>query len=989
MPNPLQPADMDLSAGLDQPSSASSAPLPTTPDTASAPDVASPEDAEESSESDGGNVSEGGTKEPFANLKLDERHFEDSKKRDERKAQLVMGPPLGGSASAAPGQDMVIEGETLAENEEILADLSDDATDLELTHLRLRTLRGLGLERFTKVQRISLRQNLLTALFYHPIPSSSTALSTGQTLADSSASAPRDEEDEDPLDDEDAAKKEADFPYAEHRREEEAETAWPLRNLKELEELDLYDNSLKSVKGLEGLDALTSLDLSFNLLRSVSHFNDSSPSSPYAYPKLTHLYLIQNKLSKIEGVKDRTSLEYLEYGGNRIRTIENLPISANLRSLFLGKNKITKIEGLEGLTGLRTLSIQSNRLTKIEGLDTLTQLEELYLSHNGLTKIEGLTKLTNLTTLDVGHNKIDSVPAEELASLSELEEFWANDNQLAALPSLPPSRHPNLSTIYLEGNPVQKELATAYRRKIMLECPQVKQIDATYSQYPKASYGVNVSFTDYLEAHFPLSTTFEHRRPHIWITLADSLFARTGAANLHQFVNQLNVERRVKYGWRTKETRLVTLCLDEECVEECGRRGMYAYGGFEQHRPRQILKATWPKLASLIEVLPTRDVFFIDSDVSFKQDPYPHMEPFMEDFDLLAQENDVFSHINTGWMWLRKGQVVADAWQEVLEMDMKERSRDQVNFNTVLGTHDLRIHPETPEDPYWRPLPSDFVAKNGLRVHVLDQRLFRTFHFIDRPVYQRQDSFFLHMTCADDSWVKLYVAKTEGFWTDLDGYYSQPPPLVSLEFLSGTRAEIEQLFRLLLAAAHYSGRAVLPPDHATITDLPSAPFVRDAYSTFPLAHIQQALNITMLEPDYVEHASSQLIGQSTLEPAEQREDGWWDTLGWKERERRRDASVALTRVAELDMRQTHSFRELVDRLRSPDFRAAQHVQLMNHDWPDAQQWKKWELPPPVRRVTTCERLEEPYRCNEICRGVDALKQGVVKDEWWDIKPKPI
>lgn len=237
-------------------------------------------------------MSEGGTKEPFANLKLDERHFEDSKKREERKAQLVMGPPLGGSSSAAPGQDTVIDGETLAENEEILADMSDDATDLELTHLRLRTLRGLGLERFTKVQvstlllswctgdchsspveadldfvmpsqRISLRQNLLTALFYHPFPSSSTALSTGQTLADSSASGPRDEDDEDPLDDEDAAKKEADFPYDEHRRADEAETVWPLRDLKELEELDLYDNSLKSVKGLEGLDALTCVHSSF------------------------------------------------------------------------------------------------------------------------------------------------------------------------------------------------------------------------------------------------------------------------------------------------------------------------------------------------------------------------------------------------------------------------------------------------------------------------------------------------------------------------------------------------------------------------------------------------------------------------------------------------------------------------------------------------------------------------------------------------------
>ncbi|GAA5828336.1 hypothetical protein JCM11251_006203 [Rhodosporidiobolus azoricus] len=434
------------------------------------------EDGNYSSESEGGNVSEGGTREAFANLKTDERHFEDEKKRLERKAQLVMGPPLGEEEGASK-RDQVIEGEQLAENEEILASLGDDETDLELTHLRLRTLRGLGIERFRKVQRISLRQNLLTSLFYHPLPLPSTSSSTGQTL---SASAVSDAPDEDPLDDADAAKKEAEYPYDQQQRAEEEEPVWPLQGLKELEELDLYDNSLKSVKGLEGLDSLTSLDLSFNLLRSVSPLNDPSPSSLYAYPKLTHLYLIQNKLSKIEGVKHRTGLEYLEYGGNRIRTIENLPISANLRSLFLGKNKITKIEGLDGLTGLRTLSIQSNRLTKIEGLDSLTNLEELYLSHNGLTKIEGLRKLVNLTTLDVGHNKITECEKEELEPLTELEEFWANDNLLASLPVLPASSHPNLSTIYLEHNPVQKQLGTAYRRRIKLECPQVRQIDANY-----------------------------------------------------------------------------------------------------------------------------------------------------------------------------------------------------------------------------------------------------------------------------------------------------------------------------------------------------------------------------------------------------------------------------------------------------------------------------------------------------------------------------
>jgi protein phosphatase 1 regulatory subunit 7 len=32
----------------------------------------------------------------------------------------------------------------------------------------------------------------------------------------------------------------------------------------------------------------------------------------------------------------------------------------------------------------------------------------------------------------------------------------------------------------LEGNPLEKEMGTAYRRKVMLEYPQVKQIDATF-----------------------------------------------------------------------------------------------------------------------------------------------------------------------------------------------------------------------------------------------------------------------------------------------------------------------------------------------------------------------------------------------------------------------------------------------------------------------------------------------------------------------------
>lgn len=82
--------------------------------------------------------------------------------------------------------------------------------------------------------------------------------------------------------------------------------------------------------------------------------------------------------------------------------------------------------------------------------------------------------------------------------------------------------------------------------------------------------------------------------------MADSLWARTGTAALHTFVERLNVERRAKYGKRkggVRDTKLVVLCLDTACVEEVSRYkdaygrdggGGYAYGGYMWNRPEEV-----------------------------------------------------------------------------------------------------------------------------------------------------------------------------------------------------------------------------------------------------------------------------------------------------------------------------------------------------------------------------------------------------------------
>ncbi|KZS92389.1 putative SDS22-protein phosphatase 1 regulatory subunit 7 [Sistotremastrum niveocremeum HHB9708] len=245
-----------------------------------------------------------------------------------------------------------------------------------------------------------------------------------------------------------------------------------------LQDLDLYDNKLKDIDDALDNLPLTSLDLSFNLLRSI-------PKGISTLTHLTTLYFVQNKISHIDGLGNLgATLTSLELGGNRLRKIENLDALVNLEELWLGKNKIAKLENLHTLSKLKILSIQSNRLIKLEGLQALTSLRELYVSHNGIERIEGLDSNLELRTLDVGSNRISKI--ENISHLEKLEEFWASDNQIPNLHDLDSqlAKTASLDTIYLEGNPCQKLDMAGYRRKVILALPQVTQVDATHVKAP-------------------------------------------------------------------------------------------------------------------------------------------------------------------------------------------------------------------------------------------------------------------------------------------------------------------------------------------------------------------------------------------------------------------------------------------------------------------------------------------------------------------------
>ncbi|PKY17763.1 L domain-like protein [Rhizophagus irregularis] len=305
------------------------------------------------------------------------------------------------------------------EEVDFLEDFEEDTEEIELLNIRLTDITSLMLDRFPKIKSLCVRQNLVTKID-------------------------------------------------------------GIESLKDLEELDLYDNRISYIENLNNFPELKFLDLSFNKIRVIENLEHLT--------KLVNLYFVQNRISKIQNLDNLINVTNLELGANKIRVIENLDKLVNLEQLWLGKNKITEFQNLENLRNLKILSIQSNRLTQIKGLEGLVNLEEIYMSHNGIQKIEGFeNNLTlfwifyiKLRVIDVSNNLLTKI--ENISHLTELEEFWANNNQFSDFEELPVQMGhlKKLNTIYLEGNPMQTENQAIYRLKVKTLLPQISQLDATY-----------------------------------------------------------------------------------------------------------------------------------------------------------------------------------------------------------------------------------------------------------------------------------------------------------------------------------------------------------------------------------------------------------------------------------------------------------------------------------------------------------------------------
>ncbi|KAI9785932.1 MAG: hypothetical protein M1839_008198 [Geoglossum umbratile] len=250
----------------------------------------------------------------------------------------------------------------IAADEDLLDDYPLDTEEIDLVHCRISSVPALRIERFTKVQRLCLRQNSIE---------DPTGLSC---LAPT------------------------------------------------LEDLDLYDNLIAHIRGFEELTKLTSLDLSFNKIKHIKRVNHltelrnlyfvqnkiSKIENLGGLVNLRNLELAANRLREIENLDTLTSLEELWLGKNKIPELKGISHLQNLKILSIQSNRLTRLEGLDSLLNLQEVYVSHNALTEISGLDYNTNLHVLDISNNQISTLANIAHLKKLEELWASNNKLSS-----------------------------------------------------------------------------------------------------------------------------------------------------------------------------------------------------------------------------------------------------------------------------------------------------------------------------------------------------------------------------------------------------------------------------------------------------------------------------------------------------------------------------------------------------------------------------------------------------
>ncbi|BFZ56643.1 protein phosphatase regulatory subunit Sds22 [Savitreella phatthalungensis] len=265
----------------------------------------------------------------------------------------------------------VIAGESLEDDTSLLSDLPSNTVDVECVHRKIGRMDWLGLCRFTRMERLCLRQNTIREIAGLP----DTPTLTELDLYDNLITEPANLNHQTNL-----VSLDLSFNKIKH-------LAHHLHNLTNLQELYLVQNKIAKVgDGLRGLIGLRMIELGGNRLRGLEGLE--------GLKGLEELWLGKNKITAFgEYLKEFPKLRLLSIQSNRLTDLAGLHyVKDTLKELYISHNGLTNLDGIDACTRLEVLDVSNNRLTTIEGVGKLEGLKEFWASNNGLESFDEVEK---------------------------------------------------------------------------------------------------------------------------------------------------------------------------------------------------------------------------------------------------------------------------------------------------------------------------------------------------------------------------------------------------------------------------------------------------------------------------------------------------------------------------------------------------------------------------------------------------------------------
>ncbi|KAK5006038.1 hypothetical protein LTR28_006970 [Elasticomyces elasticus] len=306
--------------------------------------------------------------------------------KKDSKTSSVHSTPL--SKSGWDGK-LRIEKKAVLVNSEILSDpdySDEDAPPVDRIDADEASLPNLHLERFTKLEKLGLRNNHIPSI---ELPEVLSETLVELEISDNMISHCKGFETCTKL-------KSLDLGYNNIKHIKRVGT------LKALEHLYLVQNKISRIEGLDGLTNLKNLELGANRIRVIEGLETLTA--------LEQLWLGQNKISKLENLDTLTNLKTLSIQANRITSLSSLARLPHLEELYISDNLITTLEPLSANTALHTLDVQNNPLASLTGTKPLARLENFWASN---CKLESFRELER-----------------ELGDKRELKEVYFEGNPL-------------------------------------------------------------------------------------------------------------------------------------------------------------------------------------------------------------------------------------------------------------------------------------------------------------------------------------------------------------------------------------------------------------------------------------------------------------------------------------------------------------------------------------------------------------------------------